>query len=92
MDWRDQAACREVDPELFFPLTDQGPSRVQEQAAVQHCMGCQVREKCLDWALDNEIHHGVWGAATEQQRLAIIRGRQIDQDLHGISQRYRVSA
>ena len=33
--WRDSAACRGADPELFFPLTESGPSLVQIRQARQ---------------------------------------------------------
>lgn len=68
MDWRSKAACLEADPELFFPLTDQGPSVVQVGEALEFCHQCGVRESCLNWALDQEIGHGVWGGTTEHQR------------------------
>jgi WhiB family redox-sensing transcriptional regulator len=92
VDWRDRAACREADPELFFPLTDQGPSRVQTLAALEHCRRCEVREACLNWALDTGIQEGVWGGSTEEQRHIILRGRQVYQDLDRMSERFRVSA
>jgi WhiB family redox-sensing transcriptional regulator len=68
VDWRSKAACLEADPELFFPLTDQGPSLAQAREALEFCGGCQVREACLSWALDQEIGHGVWGGTTEHER------------------------
>lgn len=58
-DWRDDAACRGVDPELFFD-----PKR--EEQAFQVCDGCQVRTRCLEYAesLGNYAGYplqGVWG-------------------------------
>jgi WhiB family transcriptional regulator, redox-sensing transcriptional regulator len=46
--WRDSAACRGVDPELFFPLTEFGPSLVQIAQAKQTCRVCQVRPDLSD--------------------------------------------
>jgi WhiB family redox-sensing transcriptional regulator len=68
MDWRSKAACLEADPELFFPLTDLGPSQWQIREALEYCNGCAVRAACRDWALTHDIHHGVWGGLTEQER------------------------
>jgi WhiB family redox-sensing transcriptional regulator len=71
MDWRSKAACLEADPELFFPLTDQGPSQWQIGQALEYCRGCAVREACRDWALEQDVHHGVWGGLTESERRAL---------------------
>ena len=37
MDWRHAAACREVDPELFFPIGNSGPALLQIEEAKQVC-------------------------------------------------------
>ena len=37
MDWRHEAACREVDPELFFPIGNSGPALLQIEEAKQVC-------------------------------------------------------
>jgi WhiB family transcriptional regulator, redox-sensing transcriptional regulator len=66
-DWRVHAACRDVDPELFFPLGTSDISLLQIDAAKQICRTCPVREPCLRWALDSG-DAGVWGGTTEQER------------------------
>jgi WhiB family redox-sensing transcriptional regulator len=66
--WRMRALCAEVDPELFFPEPG-GPV----QAAVAVCRRCPVQERCLEWALDSNERFGIWGGATEQQRVLMRR-------------------
>jgi WhiB family redox-sensing transcriptional regulator len=70
--WQAYAACRDHDPELFFPVSDVDP---KVTAAKHICGTCPVRETCLRWALDTGQRHGVWGGATENERRAIRRGR-----------------
>ena len=72
MDW-ELAACRDHDPELFFPLTDQGPGAAQERAAKAICGGCPLRSGCLQWALDTAQEAGVWGGTSEHERRAMRR-------------------
>jgi hypothetical protein len=66
--WRARAACRGVDPELFFPAAERGPVRaVQVAAAKAVCAGCPVRAECLDEALAR-IPYGIAGGLTENER------------------------
>jgi len=67
-DWRDDAACRHLDPELFFPISALGAALPQIEAAKQVCRHCPVRVPCLRWALDTGQDAGIWGGATEQER------------------------
>ncbi|MGH9095006.1 MAG: WhiB family transcriptional regulator [Acidimicrobiales bacterium] len=69
--WRQRAACRGVDPDLFYPVTDED---AEEAKAI--CRSCDVREACLDWALSSRERDGVWGGATERERRRIIRQRR----------------
>jgi WhiB family redox-sensing transcriptional regulator len=71
--WRERAACRRVDPELFFPVAPAGPALDQIAEAKRLCLGCPVRKPCLDWALRNDIEFGIWGGLTETDRLVIRR-------------------
>ena len=61
--WRQRAACRGTDLDVFFPERGEtaGPAR-------QVCARCQVRQPCLDYALSNRITHGIWGGLTERER------------------------
>lgn len=68
VDWAGQARCREVDPELFFAR-----GLAEAKPAIRICTRCPVRDQCLDYALTNEIDHGVWGGLTERQRRAQLR-------------------
>jgi WhiB family redox-sensing transcriptional regulator len=69
--WRDRAACRGADPDLFFP--ERGESA---DPARQVCARCPVRQPCLAYALDNGITHGVWGGLTERERRVLRAPRQ----------------
>ena len=73
-DWHG-AACRDADPELFFPVGDAGPALVQLDRARQVCAGCAIRTACLEWALASGEVAGVWGGASEDERRALRRMR-----------------
>lgn len=66
--WREAAACRDTDPELFFPLSESGKSLDQVAEAKAICAGCPVRQPCLAFALRTGQAHGIWGGLTEEER------------------------
>lgn len=74
-DWRQRAACRDEDPELFFPVSDTGPGARQADQAKAVCARCPVRERCLDYALDTGLDHGIFGGTTEAERRELRRAR-----------------
>lgn len=67
-DWRDRAACRDEDTELFFPLGTASEAAIAMAKAV--CRRCPVRDECLTWALESGEEHGIWGGLTENERRA----------------------
>jgi WhiB family transcriptional regulator, redox-sensing transcriptional regulator len=73
MDWRHRAACRDVDPELFFPIGNSGPALMQIEEAKQVCQTCSISEACLKWALESGQDAGVWGGLSEDERRAFKR-------------------
>jgi len=76
MDWLDYAACRDSDPDLFFPATDVSPGRAQVEAAKKVCRPCPVKGTCLSRALDYGPEAGIWGGTTEAERRLLRRRRR----------------
>ena len=71
--WRDDAACLNADPDLFFPIGTTGPALDQIDQAKRICQACPVRKRCLAWALDLGAASGIWGGTTEIERRAMRR-------------------
>jgi WhiB family transcriptional regulator, redox-sensing transcriptional regulator len=67
--WRELAACRGADLEVFFP--GRGESA---ELARRVCAGCPVRQPCLDYAVSNRIVDGIWGGLTGRERGALRTG------------------
>ncbi|MDP8937368.1 MAG: WhiB family transcriptional regulator [Actinomycetota bacterium] len=69
--WRSRGACRGLDPDIFYPVSDEeaGPAK-------DVCASCAVRQQCLEFALANREREGVWGGATERERRRILRQRR----------------
>ncbi len=68
MAWRHQAACRGVDPVVFYPAEDE-----PAEAAKAICSRCPVRRPCLERALSTREREGVWGGCDERDRRRILR-------------------
>lgn len=66
--WTDLAACRGVDPELFYPVSTTGPALAQVEEAKRVCAGCPVTADCLSWALRAGEPIGIWGGTTPEER------------------------
>ncbi len=67
-DWQEHAACKEADPDLFFP--ERGSPG---DSAKRVCVNCSVRLECLEYALANSERYGVWGGLTERERTRLRR-------------------
>lgn len=76
MEWVHRAKCRDVDPELFFPVGTTGPAAAQIEAAKAVCVSCSVRDECLEWSLVTGQDAGVWGGTSEEERRSIRRARR----------------
>ena len=69
--WMADGACRDVEPELFFPNEGVGVERARTI-----CKRCPVCEACLDYAIAHHIEHGVWGGTSERGRRRIAQERR----------------
>lgn len=71
--WRSRAACRHVDPNLFFPNGNTGAALGQIEAAKAFCRSCPVQHDCLEFALESNQEDGVWGGKDETERRRLRR-------------------
>ena len=67
--WQDRALCAQTDPEAFFP--EKGGST---REAKRICLGCEVKDECLEYALANDERFGIWGGLSERERRRLKRG------------------
>lgn len=67
-DWRVRAACRDTDPDLFFPVGTTGLALEQIAAAKAVCNACDAQAACLEFALATNQESGVWGGTSEEER------------------------
>lgn len=63
LSWQHKALCSQTDPEAFFP--EKGGST---RDAKRVCAQCEVREQCLQWAIDHDERFGIWGGMSERER------------------------
>lgn len=75
MDWLSSSACREADPDIFFPSAQDEPLPRQIARAKSICRGCSVVNECLQWALADPLMDGIFGGTTQGERRAIRRRR-----------------
>jgi len=83
LDWQHAAACRNEDPELFFPVGAAGVEvllQVREAKAV--CARCPVAGECLAQAVEFGDEAGIWGGLDEAERRELtrtgsLRGRRV---------------
>lgn len=70
-EWMNLGLCRNHSPETFFPSDGAGVERARKI-----CGKCDVKDLCLEYALVEEIEHGVWGGASERERRRIKKRRR----------------
>jgi len=70
--WMKDGACRDYPPNVFFPMKG-----FEVENAKGICKGCVVIEECREYALENQIVHGVWGGMSERERRRELKRRRL---------------
>lgn len=71
--WRDEAACSDADPQLFFPVGTGPEALDQLHRAKAVCETCPVAQECLIFAVTTNQEYGVWGGLDEEERREVRR-------------------
>jgi len=72
--WRSRSACRDSDPDVFFPIGVTGNALEQIETARRICTACHVARECLEFALATNQEAGIWGGTTEEERRKLRKG------------------
>lgn len=71
-DFMKQGACRGSKVNFFPP----NGHNLLTRPALELCNSCPVQMACLDYALANNIDHGIWGGTSERARRRIRKARR----------------
>jgi WhiB family redox-sensing transcriptional regulator len=74
-EWFASAECLGAAPETFF--VEKGGSSAEAKAI---CRGCPVEEQCLEYAIEHNETHGIWGGRSQPELRKIRRARRAAQD------------
>ena len=69
--WMSTGNCRLHPPATFFPSDGVGVDKARKI-----CRDCPVMGRCLEYALEERIDHGVWGGCSERERRRILKTRR----------------
>lgn len=65
-EWQLDAACRGANNDWFF--VDTGGATSKAKAL---CASCRVRQECLDYAIAENLRHGIFGGLSERARRRV---------------------
>ena len=78
--WMAEGNCRLHPPATFFPSDGVGVDKARKI-----CRDCPVTSRCLEYALEERIDHGVWGGCSERERRRILKARREDAAVVSVS-------
>ena len=74
--WRSNAECRGENAVFFFAPShfERKPEKdLREGTARALCRRCKVKQACLDYSIEVEEGHGIWGGLNELERKRLLR-------------------
>jgi WhiB family redox-sensing transcriptional regulator len=77
--WMDDAACTGKPLSWFFPNSAEQWEK-QARAALALCRTCLVQAECLQFALDADDKHGIFGGLLPHERHAMKRNQPLRKD------------
>lgn len=80
--WQAEALCRGTDPGVFYP--ERGAPTKPVRALRTACRSCVVRAACLEFALENGEHVGIWGGLPERSRRLLRRSGALATPEHDV--------
>lgn len=80
-DWMQRGNCYGTNmTDLFFPVRGSRATAVGNTKAQRICDGCPVQKTCLEYAMANNIRHGIWGGVGERERARIRQARRASEE------------
>jgi WhiB family redox-sensing transcriptional regulator len=74
--WRAGAECQTDNAVYFYAPShfERKPEKdFREGIARSLCRRCKVREQCLNYSIEVEESHGIWGGLNELERKRLLR-------------------
>lgn len=71
MSWQEQGACWGSHSPIFFVDVKGVPGQRTAAKAKAICAACPVRVECLDFAITEGMHWGIWGGLAPRERRAV---------------------
>src|SRR3954463_5511380 len=79
--WRSSAQCRGENAVYFFAPShfERKPEKdLREGMARALCRRCKGQQQCLDYSIQIEEGHGIWGGLNELERKRLLRRRRAE--------------
>jgi len=74
--WRAGAECQTENATYFYAPShfERKPEKdLREGTARALCRRCKVKQACLDYSIEVEEGHGIWGGLNELERKRLLR-------------------